>query len=249
MSLKRVLSAVALASPLFFGANQAFAAPICVNTAGYDTSPAPVSYTHLDVYKRQAHRHPAEKRNGSADWLGRWRVGGSRQSLLRCCAGKIFRLCRPGRICTCSTGSYARRGSSGCAARLAAEGHHAPPNQSPSPPNRGPTTQLFVHSFEFTLFSIRASRADGGRRQNHRATETARASRFRLYPVDSCTVSYTHLDVYKRQLCEGLGHTCLYGLAHARNCQEVQGFLNCAPIFRRKKHGTAAFSGNDDRFV
>ncbi len=40
MSLKRVLSAVALASPLFFGANQAFAAPICVNTAGYDTSPA-----------------------------------------------------------------------------------------------------------------------------------------------------------------------------------------------------------------
>jgi hypothetical protein len=36
MTFKRVLTAVALAAPLLFGASQASAAPICVNTNGYD---------------------------------------------------------------------------------------------------------------------------------------------------------------------------------------------------------------------
>ena len=40
MSFKRVLTAVALATPLLIGTNQAFAAPICVNTTGFDPTPA-----------------------------------------------------------------------------------------------------------------------------------------------------------------------------------------------------------------
>jgi hypothetical protein len=40
MTFKRVLTAVALAAPLLFGASQASAAPICVDTTGFDQTPA-----------------------------------------------------------------------------------------------------------------------------------------------------------------------------------------------------------------